>query len=911
MTAPTATYRLQLREGMTFEKAAGLVPYLAGLGVSHLYLSPIFEAAQGSTHGYDVTDCNRLDPVLGGDAGFARLSDALARHGLGLIIDFVPNHMAATPQNRWWRDILEWGRESAYAHHFDIDWSAPRLILPNLADPYGDALLKGAIGLRLDHAKGELGFTLGDLILPAAPASYAAVFSSIEGEPFAALARDFTAATPENGTNLKRSLARLLDEPETRAAVNRRIDSIAADRDTLHALHECQVWRLTHWRAAREALTYRRFFEISDLVGLEVERTDVFRDVHRGLIELVDQGKISGIRLDHIDGLANPKEYLDRLQAALANRAPFYLVVEKILGPGETLSAEWPVAGTTGYEFAKAVTDVLVDTRGEAGMTAAYHAFIGHRVDYDALVLDAKRRMLAHNLAGELSRLVAMAHALAQRDLVTRDVCADTLRAAIIELAAALTVYRTYVDSQRPHDNDRRVIATAVAHAKATREVEDEAAFDFLTQLLLLEPAAPEDRIGALAFATRFQQTTGPVMAKALEDTTFYRYNRLIALNEVGGEPQHFGAPADVFHRAMTERVMQQPAGLNTTSTHDTKRGEDARARLCVLSEAPSVWAGHVTRWSDLNAHLATNTGTTRYPDPNTEWLFYQALLGAWPMVLDLADGAALSSLRDRVASFMLKAVREAKVHTTWTAQNRAYEEAIQEFTRNALDPGRSHPFLVDFDAAVQPFIVAGALNSLSQTLVKLVAPGVPDIYQGAESWDLSLVDPDNRRPIEFERLASRLSVATDIAWSQPCVSWRTGLPKLHILSRVLALRTEDSRLCAEGAYVPLALSGPQAHRALAFARVLGEQAMIAILPRHAYGLLDGVQVPHVPSERWRETAVALPDVLARLDWHDWLAGATHPVNGAIDLKTALAHFPVALVATRPLVQPQVTRRGP
>ena len=478
------------------------------------------------------------------------------------------------------------------------------------------------------------------------------------------------------------------------------------------------------------------------------------------LIELVDQGKISGIRLDHIDGLADPKGYLDCLQTALGNRAPFYLVVEKILGPGEILPAEWPVAGTTGYEFAKAVTDVLVDTRGEAGMTAAYHAFIGRYVDYDALVLDAKRRMLAHNLAGELSRLVAMAHDLAQRDLVTRDLGADTLRAAIVELVAALTVYRTYVDSRGLHDNDRLVIARAVAHAKATREVEDEAAFDCLARLLLIELATPEDRVAALAFATRFQQTTGPVMAKALEDTTFYRYNRLIALNEVGGEPEHFGAPIEAFHCAMAERAIRQPTGLSATSTHDTKRGEDARARLCVLSEVPAAWAVHVTRWSALNAHLATTTDRGRYPDPNTEWLFYQALLGAWPMALDLADGPVLSRLGDRMASFMLKAVREAKVHTTWTAQNGAYETAIQRFAHGALGTDRSRAFLVDFAATVQPFVLAGALNSLSQALIKLTAPGVPDVYQGSESWELSLVDPDNRRPVDFARLAEQLAEA-------------------------------------------------------------------------------------------------------------------------------------------------------
>jgi (1->4)-alpha-D-glucan 1-alpha-D-glucosylmutase len=894
MKLPTATYRLQLRGGMTFEKAAGLVPYLAELGVSHLYLSPIFEAAHGSTHGYDVTDCNRLDPVLGGDAGFARLTDALAQHGLGLIVDFVPNHMAATPHNRWWRDVLEWGRESSYSQHFDIDWSAPRLILPILAKPYGDSLIDGTIGLNLDDATGELSFTVGDLELPAAPASYAAVLSGTGDAAFAALAEDFAAATLGNVAELKRTLAQFLTKPDMRAALDRRLKSVTADKEALHALHERQVWRLAHWRAAREALTYRRFFEISDLVGLKVEREDVFRDVHARLLALVEQGKINGVRLDHIDGLADPKGYLGRLQAALGDRAPFYLVVEKILGPGETLPAEWPVAGTTGYEFAKALTDVLVDCGGEAGMTAAYHAFIGHTVDYDANVLDAKRRMLTHNLAGELNGLVATAHALAQRDRATRDLGADSLRAAIVELAAALTVYRTYIDPCGPRDNDRHLIAITVERARANRMVEDEAAMDFIVRLLL-ERARPQDRASASAFATRFQQTTGPLMAKALEDTTFYRYNRLIALNEVGGEPEHFGAPIESFHRVMAERASRQPAGLSATSTHDTKRGEDARARLCVLSEAPMAWGAHVARWSALNAHLATTTGAGRYPEPNTEWLFYQALLGTWPMIMDEIEGAALSSLGARMADYMLKAVREAKVHTTWTAQNSDYETAIQRFVLGAFDPNRSGAFLAEFAATVQPFVLAGALNGLSQALIKLAAPGVPDLYQGAETWELSLVDPDNRRPVAFARIAGQLAETRGASASTLLAAWRTGLPKLHLTARGLALRREHPRLFAEGSYMPLALRGPRARQAVAFVRILGDQAAIAIVPRLAHTLLEG-DVPHVPAENWRGTEVALPRRLAGRRWEERLTGAAYDCDDHVSLEIALAQWPVALL---------------
>jgi (1->4)-alpha-D-glucan 1-alpha-D-glucosylmutase len=585
----------------------------------------------------------------------------------------------------------------------------------------------------------------------------------------------------------------------------------------------------------------------------------------------------------------------------MGTRAPFYLVVEKILGSGENLRGDWPVAGTTGYEFAKAAVDLLVDAGGEPGMTEAYHGFLGQDVDYPALVLGAKRRILKRNLAGELSQLVGMARALARRTLTARYLGADTLRRAIVELAAALPVYRTYVDQEGAGETDRALIADAVVRAKGTREVEDEAALDFLARLLLLESPSDEERGAALAFTRRFQQTTGPVVAKALEDTAFYRYNRLIALNEVGGEPDHFGAPPDAFHRAMTDRLARQPAGLSATSTHDTKRGEDARARLMVLSEIPSEWAQGVARWSALNSHLAISEGGRTYPDRETEWLFYQALLGAWPMHLDPADRTALAALADRLAQFMLKAVREAKVLTSWTAQDTAYEAAIESFTRGALDAGRSGAFLADFGAVSQPLLVAGALNSLAQMSIKLAAPGVPDIYQGAEAWELSLVDPDNRRPVDFDRLAGQLDEAAAASPATLLAAWRSGLPKLHLVSRGLALRRARPRLFAEGTYLPLAVSGPQARHAVALARVREDAALVAILPRLPHALLDGMGVPHVPAERWRGTIVELPELLDGRDWQDWLAGEAFLADGRVDLERALANFPVALLATPPV----------
>lgn len=901
MIVPRATYRLQLRNGMTFQRAAERLGYLARLGVSHLYLSPIFAATPGSTHGYDVIDCNRLDPALGGEAGFALLSEALERHGLGLIVDFVPNHMAATPHNIWWRSILEWGRDSVYGQHFDIDWSAPRLILPVLPKSYSEMLEEGAFGLSLSRGGGDLRFTYGDLALPLTPPSYAALLGETASDRFKELAVRFAAAKPENTAELKAALSQLADTPAARAELEAGVQTLVSNSDALHALHERQLWRLTHWRSARESLTWRRFFEIADLVGLKVERADVFCDVHARLLELVAAGRISGIRLDHIDGLADPKGYLERLQAALGQRAPFYLVIEKILGPGETIRDDWPVAGTTGYEFSKAVSDLLTDVGGEAKMTEAYQGFLGQSVSYTALALDAKRRILKRNLAGELRRLVEIAHGLAQRSLAVRHLGSDTLRLAIVEFAAALTVYRTYIDCEGPSETDRALIAATIARAKASREVEDETAFDFLERLLLLDFRSPGDRSDALAFTQRLQQTTGPVMAKALEDTVFYRYNRLVALNEVGGEPDHFGAPPDAFHRAMAERMARQRAALSSTSTHDTKRGEDARARLMVLSELPTAWGLNVARWSALNSQLTTPDGGTSYPDRETEWLFYQALLGAWPMSLDLADQPALANLADRMAAFMLKAVREAKALTSWTAHNKSYETAIDRFTRGALDPCRSQVFLADFRLTSQPLLIAGALNSLSQKLIQLVAPGVPDIYQGAEAWELSLVDPDNRRPINFDWLEGQLNGVAAASSEALLAGWRSGVPKLHVVARGLALRNAQPRLFAEGAYVPLSLAGPMARHSIAFARVDGEVAVIAILPRLVHKLLEGAPEPLVPAKRWRGTKVELPPILAGRIWEDWLFGASCSSDSCIDLETTLARFPVALLATRSL----------
>jgi (1->4)-alpha-D-glucan 1-alpha-D-glucosylmutase len=806
--------------------------------------------------------------------------------------------MSALPRNPYWRDVLEWGPASEFAQFFDIDWTAPKLLVPALGTSYGAALESKAFALHFDAENGGLTFSYGDLRLPLHPPTYGNVLVRGESEAFAEWARRFAVTTPDAAQALKAELAEAARDAGFREVLERAVAGLTQDSAALHELHEAQAWRLTHWRAARETLTYRRFFEISDLVGLKVESPRVFDELHVKIRELLEAGRVDALRLDHVDGLADPKAYLERLQKILGNHEPLYLLVEKILGPEEDLRTDWPVAGTTGYEFIGALAGLLVDPRGEEPLTSAYNAFLGGDVSYRDLVITAKRRTLTRNLAGELERLKDMAGALAGRHLSTRDFGTDTLRRAIIELIAALPVYRTYIDVSGAYDEDRAILDRALAAAKDAREIEDEEAIDFLGRALTLDFEAPEDQAAALEFATRLQQTSGPVMAKAVEDTVFYRYNRLIALNEVGGEPDIFGADVAAFHAAMQRRLRRQAAGLSATATHDTKRGEDSRARLYVLSEMPKAWSEAVNRWTSMTAAFRQEcAGGLRAPEPEVEWMFYQALAGAWPLELSPDSGPELSAFADRMTEFMLKAVREAKAHTSWTGQNEEYEEGVRTFTRAALDPTRGATFLQDFLATCQPILVAGVCNGLAQTAIKLSAPGVPDIYQGTELWDLSLVDPDNRRPVDFEARKSQLDSIAAMPVEDLVAAWRDATPKMRLMTAGIPLRKAKRDLFYKGDYVPLAVEGPAAEHVVAFARVLGAEAAVVVAPRLSLRLLDGQDKPLIPSSRWAGTAVQLPRPLAGQSLTDIVTG--RGVKGErLELAELLEHFPVSVLAS-------------
>ena len=891
-----ATYRLQFREGTSFEAARDLAPYLKTFGVSHLYASPIFAASPGSTHGYDVVDYNRYEADLGGDAAFLAMSDALAARDLGLILDFVPNHMGVSPENAWWEDVLAWGRESRYATTFDIAWDAEKVLIPVLAKPYGEAAMDGDLSVVLDRDNTRLRFDAGGYELPLGPRTLGAVFGFLDHGERDRLVRRFSVATPAEGEELTERLREHLGDEDFAASLGRAIETINADKDALHALHEAQVWRLAWWRTAREKLTYRRFFEIADLIGVRQELRHVFRDSHRTVIRLARERRLDGIRIDHVDGLADPKGYLlDLRQAFQSVRRDPLIYVEKILTGPERLRTSWGIEGTTGYEFITALSGLYVDAGQEAGMTKAYADFIGEEENLRTMIVRQKRSIFSRNLAGELAYLTAEALGVASRGLATRDLGPDTLSRSVIEVAAALPVYRTYVGVDGVPKDDARIIDDAVAQAKSGREVEADEPIEFIGRLLKLDFEDGRDVAGALNFTRRFQQTTGAVMAKAVEDTVFFRYNRLIALNEVGGEPDRYGGDVAGFHDAMEIRVADQPEGLLATSTHDTKRGEDARARLYTLSEAPERWAGLVAGFAQtLAAHRGDIDASKRSPDLASEWMFYQGLLGVLPADFDPADEAARSLIGKRLSTFMQKAVREAKRFTSWTSPAESYESALEGFVAAAVNARISGTFLADFWTAVQPFVAAGVLTSLSQTLIKLGAPGVPDIYQGTEFYDLSLVDPDNRREIDFE--ARIRAIEDGRSMTDALEHWRSGHVKAKLIAAALEARARTPELFTKGAYLPLEADGAMARHVVAFARV-GEdgKAAIVVAPRLCLTLLHGTE-GFLPNEGcWGDTGIAVPQEL-RGTYRDALGKGTVEVSDRLAIFGLPDDLPFALL---------------
>ncbi|HET7412483.1 MAG TPA: malto-oligosyltrehalose synthase, partial [Pararhizobium sp.] len=850
-----------------------IVPYLKHIGISHLYATPIIAAAQNTTHLYDVVDHNRFDPLLGGEDVFMRLSDTLKDHGLGLILDIVPNHMAASTGNPWWTSVLEWGEASPYARHFDIDWQAGPLTLPFLGDSFEACLGKHelSIGIRGD---GRIVLEYYDNWWPLCPHSWPLVLDRIGDSRFAPLGRTAAEADPDATEAMHEMVLDLVQQSDFAI----RVEAVSRDPDLIEAVHEAQPWRLFDWHEGRRHLTYRRFFEITGLVGVRVEDEKVFDDVHRTVLALTRGGRIDGLRIDHVDGLADPTGYLKRLRQAVGPDVPIF--VEKILEVDESLPPDWPVQGTTGYEFIAALAGLFTDGSKAAALDHAYRTARGERPDYAAERLAAKTEIVTWNLEGELDLLTKKAAELAAHlapDLADPEMLGNALGT----LLTAFPVYRTYVNADGVTSMDAERLDAVEAGLKAsTKDGNSPEGLAFLFRLLRLD--VPDGlRPAALDFTIRFQQTTSPVMAKAVEDTLFYRSSRLIALNEVGGDPEAVSGGVAAFHEAMEQRAGQQPQGLSTTATHDTKRGEDARARLYTISEAPENWADAVNRWRHLQAGMVKTVDRLAAPEPETEWMLYQALLGGSP--IDRDDNEWLDPMRERFLAFVEKAMREDKRRTGWTKINTPYETAVLDYARRLLDPG-NETFLEDFVAKTLPFVVAGLFNSMAQTLIKLTAPGIPDIYDGSESWDFSFVDPDNRRPVDFQRLALTLERRTP--WPLRREDALDGSIKQHLIASVLKFRGKHAALFAEGNYVPVAAFGPNSDHILAFLRRHGDHAALTVLPRLVLDLVD--ENHGIPAETWDHAWLDLGSEFDALTFTNGLTGET--IIGT-DLKHVSAAF--------------------
>jgi len=919
MLEPRATYRVQLHSGFTFDDAAELAAYFAELGISHLYCSPYLQATPGSTHGYDVVDHRRINEDLGGAAGHARMHSALRQHELGQVLDLVPNHMAiVSPYNPWWWDVLENGPASNYASYFDVDWETPEkrlrnsVLIPVLGDQYGVVLESGEIQLVRDGD--ALTIRYHEHRFPVAPRSLDTILSAAAArcgsDELAFLADAFGRLPLPTATDLESTRRRARDKDVLRAFLSRlirdhrevgpAIDAVITEinqrRDALHLLLERQNFRLAYWRAASHDLGYRRFFDINTLVGLRMEDEHVFADTHFLILRWLADGTLDGVRVDHIDGLRDPEQYLQRLHKA---QPEAWVVVEKILEPGESLRRSWPIAGTTGYDFMNLVGGLLIDPAGERPLTRFYTEFTGEPADFARVALEKKDLVMREILGSDLNRLTALFLEVCERHPSHRDYTRHDLHEALCTAVARLPIYRTYLrdsdnapreadealrevddtarepgsDSRDAHSSehegrrfetdpdDRHYIDLAIEAAKTDRADIDPRLFDFLRDLLLLRHRGPLE----VELAMRFQQLTGPVMAKGVEDTAFYCFNRFAALNEVGGDPGRFGVAATEFHRECAVAQAHWPLRMLTTSTHDTKRSDDLRARMCLLSEIPERWIAAVRGWSEMNRPWWRGG----LSDRNAEYLFYQTLVGAWPIE------------RDRILEYMRKAAREAKLHTSWTAPNDEYERSLAGFVEGALDNAE---FIAELTAFVAPLVGPGHLNALAQTLLKLTAPGVPDFYQGSELWSFDLVDPDNRRPVDYalrRRLLAEMRCATV---DQVIARAGEGLPKLWLIHHALALRQRRPPLFGRHAgYKPLRAHGTRAAHVIAFSR--GDGA-IAIAPR----------LPLTLGGDWADTAIALP----RGRWHNEFTGDTID-GGEILLAKLLARFPVCLLSREEL----------
>jgi (1->4)-alpha-D-glucan 1-alpha-D-glucosylmutase len=924
MSIPRATARLQLHKDFTLDDAAAVVDYYAALGVSHIYTSPILTARPGSTHGYDVVDPTRINPELGGEAALRRFVQKLRAAGLGLIIDIVPNHMGVGgSDNPWWLHVLEWGRHSLYARWFDIDWNSPdptlhgKILLPFLGDPYAQSLRSGDLRLHFCEETGQLYFGYFTHRFPLAPETYGRVLRH-GGAELRAVSTGFPDIDPsaKDACDLhaeRLTLLRNIAQAEGREAIALALSAFVPDTPEnvarMHRLLERQNYKLTWWRNAAEEINWRRFFEVSDLAGVRVELDDVFAATHETIFRLYMEGLIDGVRIDHVDGLADPTAYCQRLRATLEQLAPQrppdlpdtepYIIVEKILTHGETLRHDWPIAGTTGYDFMDQVGALLHCPDGLATLNKLWVELASDNDSFPVHVANARRQLLRENFVGEFAALTRAVHAVARTEIETRDISQAAINRVLIELLVAFPIYRTYWSEQGRSAADLAVIERTVNEARRNLPPQDQPLLDTLIELFdtnNIDPDATEDAPALRRFAVRrFEQLTPPLAAKAVEDTVFYRYGRLLSRNEVGADPDYFSSPIEDFHAFNLRHAANFPHTMLATATHDHKRGEDVRARLAVLSECADDWSEAVRRWvrlhGDLRQRLENEDGGDALVAPalGDEMMLYQMIVGAWPLELQADDAEGLARYADRLAQWQQKSLREAKLYSSWAAPNEQYEQACRQFLEALFDRSRNASFLDEAAEWMRCIAPASIANGLTQTLLRLTSPGMPDLYQGTEFWDLSLVDPDNRRPVDYAARHSALQAGAALHRD-----WRQHQLKQGLIHKVLALRAAHPSLFAEGEYVPLLAEGPLADHVIAFLREHeGKTLMVAVL-RFNLTLVDeqlALKTEGAPAA----TRILLPRDLPPQTM-DVLRDRHCDIGAQLDIRELFGDFPVALL---------------
>jgi (1->4)-alpha-D-glucan 1-alpha-D-glucosylmutase len=956
---PLSTYRLQFNASFTFQNASRILPYLSQLGITDCYASPYLKAAPGSTHGYDVVDPTELNPEIGTEADYQAFIQALHNHGMGQILDVVPNHMGiAGSTNLWWQDVLENGPSSRYATFFDIDWTPVKpelenkVLLPILGDQYGIVLENQEITLHFDE--GQFFLLYYENRLPLDPCTWNTILtfnqdkliqSLEESDPDLQEYQSIITALSHLPTRTETDSERAAERYREKEVIRRRLSLVTGKNsilrdfllenlrvlngiknsprsfDVLDNLVNHQAYRLAYWRVAAEEINYRRFFDINQLAAIRMEQPEVFQAAHQKIFELVATGAVNGLRIDHVDGLYNPRAFIAQWQQWAAEHLEvqpdaqgrtLYLLVEKILGTGERLSSDWLCHGTTGYDNLAVVNQVFVQEAHQRQIEQIYSRFTKQSLRYDDLIYDCKNLIMTSSMSGEINALGHQLNVLSERNRRSRDFTLNSLIHTIREIIACFPVYRTYIGPDPLEailDRDRAYIRLAVARAKRRNPAISNLVFDFIRDLLLKIPQDSPDLDWDLIrpFVMKFQQTTSPVTAKGVEDTAFYIYNRLTSLNEVGGEPQHFGISLSAFHQYMQERATQWPTSLSSTSTHDTKRSEDVRARINVLSEIPSEWRQHLRTWSRLNKKAKQTINDQLTPSLNEEYLIYQTLLGAWPF------GAFSENIRnqflERIQGYVVKALREAKVNTSWLNPDEAYETAACEFLSRILSPSSTNPFLQDFLPFQHRLAQYGIYNSLSQVLIKILAPGVPDFYQGTELWDFSLVDPDNRQSVDYIHRQQRLSELHHMQKTTSSLDFvhallddaENGLIKMFLTTTALHVRKKNPKLFLEGSYLPLEAKGEQAHHVCGFIRQDHTSRCLTVFPRFLVSLIPDPTAPPLGESIWGQTWMTLPLEAPSHSFRNILTQEiVTPQNGpgvlGLPLGTLFQHFPFAIL---------------